>query len=79
MKANLNIPDFLWHYAQIMLLVMFTLPGKFTVMSPMITAMTPGLVTADLCMIQIIAGFTFFKYYAHGNLFMMLSLIWTMK
>ena len=57
---------------------MFTLPGKFSAMSPMRTATTPGLVSANLVLIQMIAGFTFFKWYAHGNLFMIVSVAWTL-
>lgn len=44
----------------------------------MITATTPGLVSANLVLIQIIAGFTFFKYYAHGNVFMIFTVAWTL-
>ena len=61
------------------MLIAVTLPGKFTVMSPMFTATTPGLVTADLILIQLVAGWSFFKYFAHGNLVMIISLQWTMS
>lgn len=35
--------------------------------------------TASLVLIQTIAGFTFFKYYAHGNIFMIVTSIWTIS
>ena len=61
------------------MLIAVTLPGKFTVMSPMFTATAPGLVTADLILIQLVAGWSFYKYFAHGNLVMIISLLWTMS
>lgn len=54
-----------------------TLPGKLSIMSPVFTATTPSLVTANLILLQIITGFTWFKYFAHGNLFMIFTEVWT--
>ena len=48
---DFNTGDFVHHYFQMALLIFLTLPGKFTIMSPVFTASTPGLVTADLILI----------------------------
>jgi len=76
-RRRFKLEEFITHLIEGILVFIFMAPGKFSLMSPYITAVQPTLWGFFLIPMQFFFNLLGNRWFAHGNVFLMAMQWWT--